>query len=1149
MKPFDPRVLRVIPEARPTMAGLGAVGIAQGILAVAQAFAVSHLVVTVVRSGPTGTLRGAMLWVALVLAARAALGWGATAYAARAGIRVSTSVRERLLTRWLAMPLDDLGDPTARVTLATQGATTIEPYVARFLPALVGAVVLPIGVVVTILTLDWVSALIVVLTVPLLPVFAALIGRATEEETDKRWRSLQGLAGHFLDVVRGLPTLVAYGRAERQGATIRRVSERHREATMATLRIAFLSSAALELLASVSVAIVAVTVGLRLTNGTMDLSAGLVCILLAPEAYWPIRRVGAEYHAAADGVAALGAAMDELEGPAGAAATSSGGPEVTLADVSYSYPGTDRAVIDGLTVSWRGPGLVAITGPSGTGKSTLLDLICGARRPTTGRVVAGRCHVVSQRPLIVSGTLRTNLTLGTTAGEGGELGDDRLQALLADVDLPVVLLDVALGDDGFGLSAGQRARLALARALLSDAPVVLLDEPTAHLDPASVAVAHRIIERLARRRLVVVVTHRPELVSLADHHLQLPGTSAALTSETAASRPVSDPRDRPSIGGPAATSPATQSDAAHEPEDPFTVQAPGVRGAAVLGGLATASGIALTATSGWLIVAASHQPVILTLLAVIVSVRAFGIARPVLRYAERIRSHAAALDLLARRRVAAYEALVPLAPARLGRRSRSHVLTGVVDDLEDHVYATVRVRVPVIGAVVAGTVTVLALAVVMPAGALLVTVVLLTHAWVARRGHRLEARAQPAWLGARAEIARVTALVTGYAGELRGIGGGTQALGWVRDAHRRLGAASTALARATGSTVALGLLVTGAGTVGAAAVASWGVSLGLSDAVAAVVVLVPLAVGEGLVGLPDAMSAWARADGSETRLRDLLSQPPAVVDPATTDRALAGSAAGGSAGGIPDLDLRDLTARWAPGPEGPIDLAPTTLRIAPGEHVVITGANGVGKSTLLAVIARALDPVAGRYAVGGADVRDLPLAQARSLLAIVDDEPHVFASTVRENLRLASPGATRSAPDGDDSDDGELLAALGRAGLATWFAGLPDGLDTMLGTGWRGLSGGERARLALARAHVSGRPIVLLDEPVAHLDHATAVAVLRDVHAGFAGRTVVMVSHRPDGVEEFDRVIELGETASAHLPLPAESHGIRNNRRGEHRDA
>ncbi|MGL5930897.1 MAG: ABC transporter transmembrane domain-containing protein, partial [Dermatophilaceae bacterium] len=289
MRPFDPRLLRAVPQARRPVALLAAVGVAQGVATIGLAFALTALVVAVVsdddRTGPA-------LALAVLFAARAALGWAGERAAAAAGVEVSSAVREALVIRWLHLPAEGRPDPDRGATLAAQGAASVEPYAARFLPALVAAAVVPVLAVLALFWVDWVSALVVVVTLPLLPVFAALIGHQTAAETERRWRALESLGGHFLDVMRGLPTLVAYGRAERQVDVVAEVSARHRRATMRTLRTAFLSSAALELLASISVAIVAVTVGIRLTHGSMTLEAGLLAILLAPEAYWPVRRVG-----------------------------------------------------------------------------------------------------------------------------------------------------------------------------------------------------------------------------------------------------------------------------------------------------------------------------------------------------------------------------------------------------------------------------------------------------------------------------------------------------------------------------------------------------------------------------------------------------------------------------------------------------------------------------------------------------------------------------------------------------------------------------------------------------------------------------------------------------------------------------------------
>ncbi|HSF99418.1 MAG TPA: thiol reductant ABC exporter subunit CydD [Ornithinibacter sp.] len=532
MRPFDPRLLRAAPAARRPVAVLAVVGVLQGLATIGLAVALTALVVALVEGMP---LRQPALWLAGLFVVRAALAWVSERVAAWVGVEVTAQLREGLLARWLTSPAEGRPDPDRAVTLAAQGAASVEPYAARFLPALVAGVVVPVLAIVTLVWVDWVSALVVVLTLPLLPFFAALIGRTTQADTEKRWAALSSLSGHFLDVMRGLPTLVGYGRAQRQVEVIGEVSQQHRRATMATLRLAFMSSAALELLASISVAIVAVSVGIRLTHGSMTLQAGLLAILLAPEAYWPIRKVGAEFHAAADGAEAIDGILAELD-PADTsprvrtrsleqppAHSSRGiGPElgVALHGIHYTYPGAEDAVLAGVSLD-AGPGLTAITGPSGVGKSTLLELAAGLRSPTAGTVRAGRAHLVTQRPFLPAGTLREALALGNDADDQALWDALRLVGLEGFVASLPLALATPLGDDGFGLSAGQRARVALARATLSTAPVLLVDEPTAHLDPESATLVHDLLADLGERRTVIAVTHRPELVARADRHVAL----------------------------------------------------------------------------------------------------------------------------------------------------------------------------------------------------------------------------------------------------------------------------------------------------------------------------------------------------------------------------------------------------------------------------------------------------------------------------------------------------------------------------------------------------------------------------------------------------------------------------------------------------
>ncbi len=525
----------------------------------------------------------------------------------------------------------------------------------------------------------------------------------------------------------------------------------------------------------------------------------------------------------------------------------------------------------------------------------------------------------------------------------------------------------------------------------------------------------------------------------------------------------------------------------------------------LLGGAATASGIALTATSGWLIVRASEQPVILTLLVAIVAVRAFGMARPFFRYLERIVSHDSALDDLAVRRTAVYAALVPLTPARLGRRARSQVLSGVVDDLTDVVEAQVRVTVPIVSSLLAGIAATALVAVFDPAVGLVLTGLLLAIAVACLLAWAIESRSRDELLEARADVMRVSDLVARQAGELRAIGAEDTAAGWVAEAHDVLRGAVRRQSRGRALVAAIILLATAAATVAAALLAD---PAAVGAPVAALLVVVPVAVGDALAPLVDTMRSLARAQGSAARLDALLDQEPAVRMPATPSAAATPGADG------PVVDLTHVSASWDGDRQS---VPPTDLHLARGRHVAVVGPNGSGKSTLLAVIARHLDPSAGTYRLDDVDVLDLDPRDVRQHIAVVDDEPHVLATTLAQNLRLARPAAS----------DAELLVALARSGLGRWLDELPDGLETRLGTGGRGLSGGERTRLGVARAVLADRPVVLLDEPTAHLDHPTATAVLDDVLDATTDSTVVLVSHRSEALDRFDTVLDLSGATPA----------------------
>lgn len=1131
VKPIDPRLLRHARATRLFLVAVVVLGLAGAALVIAQAMLVAEVVVGGFEDGLTGSrLRTPLLLLAAVALGRALVSWLTELAAHRAGAAVKSELRGRLLDRAAALGPEWLsGQRTGSlVTLATRGIDALDDYFARYLPQLGLAVVVPVAVLARVVTEDWISAAIIVVTLPLIPLFMILIGWATQSRMDRQWRLLSRLSGHFLDVVAGLPTLKVFGRAKAQAESIRTITSQYRLATVRTLRIAFLSSFALELLATLSVALVAVTIGMRLVHGELDLYTGLVVLILAPEAYLPLRQVGAQYHAAAEGLSAAEEIFSvlETEPPAGGTREVPPSLRLELEGVTVRHAGRTEPSLAGASLVVEEGETVALVGPSGVGKSTLLNVVLGFAAPDEGRVRVGgfdladlsperwreRIAWVPQRPHLFAGTIAENVRLARP-----EADDCAVTAALRDAgayDFVAALPDGAatlLGEDGAGLSAGQRQRLALARAFLADRPLLLLDEPTASLDGETEAGIVEAVRRLAAGRTVLLVVHRPALLSVADRVVTLEPDATAGPAGPAVAAVVPRPAGAPDdlIGGEAVREPEVLRDTGARTghvlarvREAAGAQRGRLALTLLLGSLALGSAVGLMAVSGWLISRASEQPPVLYLMVAVTATRAFGIGRAVFRYAERLVSHDAVLRMLAALRVDVYRGLERIAPAGLRRTRRGDLLSRLVADVDALQDYWLRWLLPAGTAVLVGAAAAGFTGWLLPeAGAVLAAGLLLAGVGVPLVSGACARRTERRLAPARAELAtRVTDLLGGTA-ELTVAGALPGRSARTREADGVLTRIASRAATATALGGGLTALIGGLTVVAAALVALPAVADGrLAGVELAVVVLTPLAAFEAVTGLPLAVQYRQRVKRSAERVYEVLDAPVPVREPANPAEAPASP--------FP-LEVRGLSARYA-GAEHDA-LADVDLTLEAGKRIAVVGPSGSGKTTLAQVLLRFLDARAGTYRIGGVEASALDGDTVRRSVGLCAQDAHIFDSSIRENLRLARTGAT----------DAELCDALARARLLDWAEALPDGLDTLVGEHGARLSGGQRQRLALARALLADFPVLVLDEPAEHLDLPTADALTADLLAATRGRTTVLITHRLEGLDAVDEVVVL----------------------------